>query len=107
MQEARIPSQLEHPAIVPVYELGRRQDGTLYYTMRLVRGKTFSAALRECDDIDGRLRLLSNFVSLCQAIAYAHSHNIIHRDIKPANVMLGQFGETVVLDWGLAKLRDA
>ncbi len=107
LQEARITSQLEHPAIVPVYELGRRQDGTLYYTMRLVRGKTFSAALRECDGLDDRLRLLANFVSLCQAIAYAHSRSIFHRDIKPANVMLGQFGETVVLDWGLAKLRDA
>ncbi len=107
LQEARITSQLEHPAIVPVYELGRREDGTLYYTMRLVRGKTFSAALRECAGLDERLRLLSNFVSLCQAIAYAHSRGIIHRDIKPANVMLGQFGETVVLDWGLAKLRDA
>ncbi len=107
LQEARITSQLEHPAIVPVYEMGRREDGTLYYTMRLVRGKTFSAALRECAGLDARLALLSNFVSLCQAIAYAHSRGIIHRDIKPANVMLGQFGETVVLDWGLAKLRDA
>ncbi len=107
LQEARITSQLEHPAIVPVYELGRRQDGTLYYTMRLVRGKTFAAALSECAGLDERLGLLPNFVSLCQAIAYAHSRNVIHRDIKPANVMLGQFGETVVLDWGLAKLRDA
>ena len=107
LQEARITSQLEHPAIVPVYELGRRQDGTLYYTMRLVRGKTFAAALRECEGLEDRLRLLSSFISLCNAIAYAHSHGIIHRDIKPANVMLGQFGETVVLDWGLAKLRDA
>ena len=107
LQEARITSQLEHPAIVPVYEVGRRRDGTLYYTMRLVRGKTFSAALRECEGLDERLRLLANFVGLCQAIAYAHSRGIIHRDIKPANVMLGQFGETVVLDWGLAKLRDA
>ncbi len=107
LQEARITSQLEHPAIVPVYELGRREDGTLYYTMRLVRGKTFAAALRECKGLDERLYLLSNFVSLCQAIAYAHSHRIIHRDIKPANVMLGPCGETVVLDWGLAKVHGA
>lgn len=106
LQEARITSQLEHPAIVPVYELGRRQDGSLYYTMRLVRGKTFAAALRECGGVEQRLRLLSNFISLCQAMAYAHSRGVIHRDIKPANVMLGQFGETVVLDWGLAKVRD-
>ena len=107
LQEARITSQLEHPAIVPVYELGRRQDGTLYYTMRLVRGKTFAEALNECTGLDQRLHLLSNFVSLCQAIAYAHSRGVIHRDIKPSNVMLGAFGETVVLDWGLAKVHDA
>ena len=106
LQEARITSQLEHPAIVPVYELGRRQDGTLYYTMRLVRGKTFADALHDCKDLDERLRLLSNFTSLCQAMAYAHSRGVIHRDIKPSNVMLGAFGETVVLDWGLAKVHD-
>ena len=106
LQEARITSQLEHPAIVPVYELGRRQDGSLYYTMRLVRGKTFATALQERKTLDERLRLLSNFVSLCQAMAYSHSRGVIHRDIKPANVMLGSFGETVVLDWGLAKVHD-
>ncbi len=107
LQEARITSQLEHPAIVPVYELGRRQDGSLYYTMRLVRGKTFATALQERTSLDERLRLLSNFVSLCQAMAYAHSRGVIHRDIKPSNVMLGSFGETVVLDWGLAKVNDS
>ncbi len=106
LQEARITSQLEHPAIVPVYELGRRQDGSVYYTMRLVRGRTFADALKNCKTLDLRLRLLSNFTSLCQAMAYAHSRGVIHRDIKPANVMLGAFGETVVLDWGLAKVRD-
>ena len=106
LQEARITSQLEHPAIVPVYELGRRQDGSVYYTMRLVRGKTFAAALQECNSLDERLHLLSNFIGLCQAMAYSHSRGVIHRDIKPANVMLGAFGETVVLDWGLAKVRD-
>lgn len=106
LQEARVTGQLEHPAIVPVYELGRRQDGKLYYTMKLVRGQTLLQALRDCTSVQDRMRLLPNFIDLCQAIAYAHSRGVIHRDIKPANVMVGQFGETVVLDWGLAKVRD-
>ncbi|GMV99942.1 MAG: hypothetical protein AMXMBFR84_10810 [Candidatus Hydrogenedentota bacterium] len=106
LQEARITGQLEHPSIVPVYELGHRSDGTLYYTMKLVRGRTLRQALAEADGLQGRLQLLPHFVDLCNAIAYAHSQGVIHRDIKPANVMVGEFGETVVLDWGLAKSRD-
>ena len=106
LQEARVTGQLEHPAIVPVYEVGRRKDGSPYYTMRLVRGKTLSRALRDCQGLSERLALLPNFIDLCQAIAYAHSRGVIHRDIKPGNVMVGQFGETVVLDWGLAKVRE-
>jgi serine/threonine protein kinase/WD40 repeat protein len=106
LQEARITGQLEHPGIVPVYELGHRRDGTLYYTMKLVRGRSLSKAIKECKNLEERLRLLPHFVDLCQAIAYAHSRGIIHRDIKPANVMVGEFGETVVLDWGLAKKKD-
>jgi serine/threonine protein kinase len=105
LQEARITGQLEHPSIVPVYELGHRKDGALYYTMKLVRGKTLSRAIKEATTLAGRLKLLPHFLDLCQAIAYAHSRGIIHRDIKPANVMVGEFGETVVLDWGLAKAR--
>ncbi len=106
LQEARITGQLEHPSIVPVYELGRRDDGTPYYTMKLVKGKTLAQALHDCKTLGERLQLLSHFLDLCQAIAYAHSRGVIHRDIKPGNVMVGQFGETVVLDWGLAKVRD-
>ena len=105
LREARVTGQLEHPNIVPVYELGRNADDTLYYTMKVVRGRTLAESLEEAKDLNGRLRLLKHFVDLCQAIAYAHSRGVIHRDLKPENVMLGEFGETVVLDWGLAKVR--
>jgi serine/threonine protein kinase len=105
LQEARITGQLEHPSIVPVYELGHRKDGALYYTMKLVRGKSLSKAIREAGSLRERLMLLPHFIDLCNAIAYAHSRHVVHRDIKPANVMVGEFGETVVLDWGLAKAR--
>ncbi|MCC6489047.1 MAG: serine/threonine protein kinase, partial [Candidatus Hydrogenedentes bacterium] len=105
LQEARITGQLEHPSIVPVYELGRRKDGTIYYTMKLVRGTTLTASLKKGGNLEERLKLLPNFLDLCHAIGYAHSRGIIHRDIKPNNVMIGEFGETVVLDWGLAKIR--
>jgi WD40 repeat protein len=107
LREARVTGQLEHPNIVPVYELGRRADGALYYTMRIVRGQTLSAALTGNRDLGARLRLVNHFSGLCQAIAYAHSRGVVHRDIKPDNVMIGEFGETVVLDWGLAKLKSA
>ncbi|MBI4557150.1 MAG: protein kinase [Candidatus Hydrogenedentes bacterium] len=105
LQEARLTGQLEHPAIVPVYELGHRKDGTLYYTMKLVRGKTLAKALKECKVLKDRLELLPHFRDLCQAMAYAHSRGVIHRDLKPSNVMVGEFGETVVIDWGLAKAK--
>jgi serine/threonine protein kinase len=107
LQEAALTGQLEHPSIVPVYELGRRADGTLYYTMKYVRGRTLAAALAEAHTLADRIQLLPNFVNLCQAVAYAHSRGVVHRDLKPQNVMLGEFGETVVIDWGLAKVRGA
>jgi len=105
LAEARITGQLEHPNIVPVYELGRRADGRLYYTMRVVRGETLSAALARARTLGERLALLNHFVGLCHAIAYAHSRGVVHRDIKPDNVMIGEFGETIVLDWGIAKIQ--
>lgn len=107
LREARVTAQLEHPNIVPVYELGRKASGALYYTMKLVRGRTLKRAIADARDLQDRLSLLSHFVDLCQAIAYAHSRGVIHRDIKPDNVMIGEFGETLVLDWGVAKLRGS
>jgi WD40 repeat protein len=107
LREARVTAQLDHPGILPVHELGRREGGRLYYTMKLVRGRTLAAALRECRGLEDRLKLLPYYETLCQAIAYAHNQGVVHRDIKPDNVMVGEFGETVVLDWGLAKLSSA
>jgi eukaryotic-like serine/threonine-protein kinase len=104
LREARITGQLEHPNIVPVYELGRQPSGCLYYTMRVVRGRTLASAIRECTTLADRLALVNHFAGLCQAIAYAHSRGVVHRDIKPENVMIGEFGETFVLDWGLANI---
>ncbi len=105
LQEAQITGQLEHPSIVPVYELGRRKDSAPYYTMKYVRGATMSQSLRKCSSMQERLALLPHYVDLCQAIAYAHSRGVIHRDLKPSNVMVGEYGETVVIDWGLAKVK--
>ena len=107
LHEAKITARLEHPYIVPVYEIGQRQNHRLYYTMKKVKGKTLTACLDECESLAERMEYLPHFLNLCHAIAYAHDKGIIHRDIKPDNVMVGEFGETVVLDWGLAKIVDA
>ena len=104
LREARITGSLEHPSIIPVYELGVRADGCHYYTMKLVRGQTLHQAIHEAHGLTQRLKLLPHVVDLCQAIAYAHDKGIVHRDIKPSNVMVGSFGETVVIDWGLARV---
>jgi eukaryotic-like serine/threonine-protein kinase len=106
LREARITGKLEHPGIVPVYELGKRSDGTIYYTMRLVRGQTLAQAI-EGRSLSERLKLLPHFLDLCHTVAYAHSTGVIHRDIKPQNVMIGEFGETVLLDWGLGKAKGS
>jgi WD40 repeat protein/cell division protein FtsB len=103
LREARITAQLEHPGIVPVYELGRSEGGTLYYTMKRIKGRTLHDAVAAGADLEERLALLGTFVDLCQAVGYAHAKGVVHRDLKPENVMLGAFGETLVLDWGLAK----
>jgi serine/threonine protein kinase len=108
LREARVTGSLQHPGIVPIYNLGRLADGRLHYTMRLVRGRTFADILREEAGRPERLpRLLTIFDKVCQAVAYAHSKRVLHRDLKPANVMVGRFGEVQVMDWGLAKVLEA
>ena len=105
LREARITGQLEHPGIVPVHELGQRADGTIYYTMKRIRGRSLASVLKEKTTLAERLTLLSVFRNVCEAVAYAHSRGIVHRDLKPDNVMVGEFGDTLVVDWGLAKVR--
>jgi tetratricopeptide (TPR) repeat protein/tRNA A-37 threonylcarbamoyl transferase component Bud32 len=105
LREARVTGQLEHPAIVTVYELGRHRDGGSYYTMTRIKGSTLHDAIKLADTLEDRLKLLSHFVDACNALAYAHSRNVVHRDVKPQNVMIGPFGETYVLDWGLARVK--
>jgi eukaryotic-like serine/threonine-protein kinase len=104
IDEARIGSQLQHPAIVPVYETGSFDDGRPYFTMKLVEGHTLAELLRQRENSNqDLLRLLGIFEQICQAMAYAHSRGVVHRDLKPANVMVGEFGEVQVMDWGFAK----
>jgi tRNA A-37 threonylcarbamoyl transferase component Bud32/tetratricopeptide (TPR) repeat protein len=105
VREARVTGQLEHPAIVPVYEMGRRPDGSLYYVMRRIRGHTLASAVASAAKLEERLKLLPRVLAVCQAIAFAHSRQVVHRDLKPQNVMLDRYGETYVVDWGLASVR--
>jgi serine/threonine-protein kinase len=105
VEEAQICGQLQHPGIPPVYELGVDAGRRPYFTMKLIRGRTLAALLRERPAPgDDRRRLLPVFEQVCQAVAYAHARGVIHRDLKPSNVMLGSFGEVQVVDWGLAKV---
>jgi len=111
VQEAEITGKLEHPGVVPVYGLGCDALGRPLYAMRLIQGtdlKTAVAALHApgLPDADRRRQfreLLRRFVDVCLTIAYAHGRGVIHRDLKPSNILLGEYGETLVVDWGLAK----
>jgi WD40 repeat protein len=103
MREALITARLEHPGIVPVHEAGRWPDGTPFYAMKLVAGRPLRDLIAERTTVEQRIGLLHHVIAVADAIAYAHGRNIIHRDLKPANVIVGDFGETVVIDWGLAK----
>ena len=103
MREALITARLQHPGIVPVHEAGRWPSGDPYYSMKLVSGRTLKEMIQERKGLDERLALLPHVLAVAEAIAYAHSQGVVHRDVKPANVVVGDFGETVVVDWGLAK----
>jgi eukaryotic-like serine/threonine-protein kinase len=105
VEEAQIGGQLQHPGIVPIYELGAFADHRPYFAMKLVKGRTLSSLLDErSDQVHDLPRFLSIFESVCQTIAYAHARGVIHRDLKPSNIMVGSFGEVQVMDWGLAKV---
>jgi WD40 repeat protein len=103
LREALITARLEHPGIVAVHEAGRWPDGTPFYAMKLVAGRPLRALLDERTTVGARTALLHHVIAVADAMAYAHGCHIIHRDLKPANVIVGDFGETVVIDWGLAK----
>src|SRR5262249_38894048 len=117
VREALVTGALEHPGVVPVYGLGAYPDGRPFYAMRFIRGTSLNDAIGRFHDADASPRpagerelalrgLLARFVAVCNAVAYAHSRGVIHRDLKPDNVMLGEYGETLVVDWGLAKVLD-
>ncbi len=105
-REAMITARLQHPAIVPIYEAGTWPNGNAFYTMRLVEGGTLANAIEAAATLVERLALLPHVVAVTEALAYAHSRRIIHRDVKPQNILVGEFGETVLIDWGLAKELD-
>jgi tetratricopeptide (TPR) repeat protein len=103
VREALVTARLQHPAIVPIYEAGRWPDGAPFYAMKLVSGRSLDTLIRQAAGLPERLALLPHLLAVAEAVAYAHSQRVIHRDLKPANVLIGAFGETVLLDWGLAK----
>jgi serine/threonine protein kinase len=99
VQEARIIARLEHPGIVPVHDVGTLPDGRVFYVMKLVRGKRLDE--QGASSLSEKLQV---FEKVCQAVAFAHSHGVLHRDLKPQNIMVGAFGEVLVMDWGIAKI---
>ena len=104
IQEARICGMLQHPGIVPVHDLGLLEDSKPFLTMKLIDGQTLADLIRKQTPV---VRLMEVFAQVCQTMAFVHSQNVIHRDIKPANIMVGEFGEVQIMDWGIAKLLDA
>jgi eukaryotic-like serine/threonine-protein kinase len=101
LREARVLARLEHPGIVPVHDAGTLADGRVFYAMKFVEGQRLDRYIESLASIPDRLRI---FMSICDAVAFAHAHGVLHRDLKPANVMVGPFGEVLVMDWGLAKI---
>lgn len=105
IEEAQIGGQLQHPGIAPVYELGQFEDQRPFFTMKLIKGETLAFLLSTRRTVaHNRATLIGHFEQVCQTVAYAHSRRVIHRDLKPANIMIGDFGEVQVMDWGLAKV---
>jgi len=109
VREAKLAGKLQHPGVIPVYSLVKRDDGTYYYVMKYVHGRTLADAIQACNALKEteafarRMTLLDKVIAVCEAMAYAHSKGVVHRDLKPSNIILGDFGETIILDWGLAK----
>ncbi|MEO8703667.1 MAG: serine/threonine-protein kinase [Kofleriaceae bacterium] len=104
LREARIQARLDHPAIVPVYELGKDDQGRPFFTMKRLVGVTLAELL--ASPVPTRSRLLRAFADVCRAIDFAHVHAIVHRDLKPSNIVVGEFGDVYVLDWGVARVVD-
>jgi len=102
-KEARVLAQLEHPGIVPVHDAGTLPDGHIYYVMKFVEGAHLDQFLANVPSLLERLRL---FLRICDSVSFAHSRGILHRDLKPSNIMIGAFGEVLVMDWGLAKILE-
>jgi serine/threonine protein kinase len=101
IREARVLAALEHPGIVPVHDVGTLADGRVFYTMKFVEGKRLDKYIESVASVPDLLRL---FLRICDAVAFAHARGVLHRDLKPANIMVGPFGEVLVMDWGLAKI---
>jgi serine/threonine protein kinase len=101
VREARVLAQLEHPGIVAVHDIGTLPDGRVFYTMKFVEGRRLDEHITSVPSLPDRLRL---FLRICDPVAFAHSRHVLHRDLKPANIMVGPFGEVLVMDWGLAKI---
>ncbi|HXW97056.1 MAG TPA: serine/threonine-protein kinase [Gemmatimonadales bacterium] len=99
-REARILARLEHPGIVPVHEVGALADGRVYYVMKLIRGQSLEAFSRAASMSE----MLRAFLRVCETVGFAHAHGVVHRDLKPSNIMIGGFGEVLVLDWGIARV---
>jgi serine/threonine-protein kinase len=102
LAEAQITGQLEHPNIIPVHELGQDDDGTFFFTMRLVEGETLTEFLEAGDDEEHLERALDVFFRACDALSFAHSRGVLHRDVKPSNIMVGEHGQVYLMDWGIA-----
>ena len=109
IHEAKITGKLEHPGIIPIYQIGQRENHGPFYVMKFIKGITLEEKFKQFNesgnnDFKQRLNLLDTLIAVCEALAYAHSKGVIHRDIKPNNIIIGQFGETIILDWGLAQV---